>query len=131
VPGETFTDKDAYINHVRNDGLGGTRHNIFPKVGKRYYYVDTNSTKHWVNPEVIGSYIINETPRETRDPDSGTIWYDYKLIGLKGDTTGLETPLNKDLENYTINEVPINKPEREIKKIPPLDISNLKPLDIV
>lgn len=75
----------AYINHVRNDQTVGGRHNVFPKVGKRYFYYDDQGTTHWVSPEEAQNYEMFETPDEGFDNKSGVYWYDYQLKGPKKD----------------------------------------------
>lgn len=75
----------AYINHVRNDQTVGGRHNVFPKVGKRYFYYDDQGTTHWVSPEEAQNYEMFETPDEGFDDKSGVYWYDYQLKGPKKD----------------------------------------------
>lgn len=75
----------AYIEHVRTDQTVGGRHNVFPKVGKRYFYYDDEGKTHWVNPEEAQNYEMFDTPDEGYD-DKGVYWYDYQLKGPKDPT---------------------------------------------
>lgn len=73
-----------YVNYLRNDQTLGARHNGFAKVGKRYFYKDSNGTKHWVDPSQIDKYQVSENPVETSvSDDKTTTWNDYELTGLK------------------------------------------------
>lgn len=72
----------AYIEHVRTDQTVGGRHNVFPKVGKRYFYYDDEGKTHWVNPEEAQNYEMFDTPDEGYD-NNGVYWYDYQLKGPK------------------------------------------------
>ena len=80
---KTFTNLRDYVNYVRNDQILGSRHNVFGKRGKRYYYMDENNNMHFVSPDDISKYQVSESPvSETIDQNNGTIWENYKLTGL-------------------------------------------------
>ena len=84
---KTFNLKNSnelkdYINHVRNDQTVGGRHNVFPKVGKRYYYFDEAGNTHWVSEKDAQNYEMFDTPEEGYD-ENGVYWYDYQLKGPK------------------------------------------------
>ena len=81
---QTFTNLKDYVNHVRNDQLLGARHNLFLKEGKRYFYMDNQGQKHWVDPSVIDKYNISKDPADQGwDEKTRTYWNDYELTGLK------------------------------------------------
>ena len=79
---QTFTNLKDYVNHVRNDQLLGARHNVFSNKGKRYFYIDNQGQKHWVDPSVIDKYNVSKDPSE-QGWEGTTYWDDYELTGLK------------------------------------------------
>ena len=66
---KTFTNLKDYVNHVRNDQLLGARHNVFLNKGKRYFYIDNQGQKHWVDPSVVDKYNVSKDPSE-----QGLLW---------------------------------------------------------
>ena len=79
---KTFTNLKDYVNHVRNDQLLGARHNVFLNKGKRYFYIDNQGQKHWVDPSVVDKYNVSKDPSE-QGWEGTTYWDDYELTGLK------------------------------------------------
>ena len=146
-------DPSGIINYDKNK-FNAAYHNATFQIG--YNSRSNNKTKDpWnigydSNPNIEswgGSSTWERRPVKYQDSfknliDAGKFkeaWdrvYDFGNFGkiyVENDGTIQKLPLDWKnlLENHIINQVPINKPEREIKKIPPLDVSNLKPLDIV
>ena len=73
-----------YIMHTRKDQTIGSRHDVFTKKGKRYFYVDNNGQYHWVSPEDAKKYKVSEKPVEwgwDDNPDKRIYWEDYELLG--------------------------------------------------
>lgn len=82
----TFNTLKDYVNYVRNDQILGARHNVFLNQGNRYFYKDSNGVQHWVDPAVIESYKVSETPANSLWNDDHTIyWNDYEVTGPLGD----------------------------------------------
>ena len=79
---QTFTNLRDYVNHVRKDQLLGARHNVFLNKGKRYFYIDNQGQKHWVDPSVVDKYNVSKDPSE-QGWEGTTYWDDYELMGLK------------------------------------------------
>lgn len=83
----TFNNLKDYVNYVRNDQILGARHNVFLNKGNRYFYIDENNQKHWVDPEQISNYNISENPVQSGwNEDKTVYWNDYQLTGLKNPT---------------------------------------------
>lgn len=80
----TFNNLQDYVNYVRNDQILGARHNVFLNQGNRYFYMDENQQKHWVDPEQISNYVVSENPVQSGwNEDKTVYWNDYQLTGLK------------------------------------------------
>ena len=90
---QSFNKLADYINHVRNDQILGSRHNVFLNTGNRYFYKDQGGNKHWVNPKDIDKYIVSKTPESSWNNDRTVYWNDYELTGVKNPAEG-----PKDLE---------------------------------
>ena len=110
-PTNTSNDIRERIRNLRNDQMISLAHNNFKATGKRYFYIDKNGNKQWVDPEVAKNYKIKEgDPTPTQD--GFTTWSDYELTGLKdtpADTTstvGSESP-----EGSEIN--PTQQPQKQ------------------
>lgn len=98
---QSFNKLPKYLTYVRNDGILGSRHNVFLDTGKRYFYKDKSGTKHWVNPNVIDKYTVSENPVSSEWNNDRTVyWNDYELTGLKApDTTTVKqvTPQTRSI----------------------------------
>ena len=94
----TFNNVYDYVNYVRNDQIKGGRHNVFGKVGNRYFYKDQDGVKHYVDPSVINDYVVSESPVEQiLSDDHTTLWNDYELTGLKSPNPSTEdTPKQEE-----------------------------------
>lgn len=79
---QKFTNLKDYVNYVRNDDLLGARHNIFVNQGKRYYYLDDNKQRVYVDPNVISKYKLADTTTQEWNPNTFTNWTDQEIIGL-------------------------------------------------
>lgn len=92
---QTFTNLADYVKAVRNDQLIGARHNIFGKVGDRFYYRDNQGNKIYVDPSEAKRHQIKETPD---DPivDGLTTWHDYELIGPQTEQTEQGSDVNPE-----------------------------------
>lgn len=77
-----FTNLKDYVNYMRNDDLLGARHNIFVNQGKRYYYLDDNKQRVYVDPNVISKYKLADTTTQEWNPNTFTNWTDQEIIGL-------------------------------------------------
>lgn len=107
----TFNNLQDYVNYVRNDQILGARHNVFLNQGNRYFYVDENQQKHWVDPEQISNYIVSETPVQSGwNKDKTVYWNDYQLTGLKNPAqpapqqTTVQTPAQDETEPGNIQD---------------------------
>lgn len=107
----TFNNLQDYVNYVRNDQILGARHNVFLNQGNRYFYVDENQQKHWVDPEQISNYIVSETPVQSGwNEDKTVYWNDYQLTGLKNPAqpapqqTTVQTPAQDETEPGNIQD---------------------------
>ena len=98
---QSFNKLPKYLTYVRNDGILGSRHNVFLDTGKRYFYKDKNGIKHWVDPNVIDKYAVSENPVSSEWNNDRTVyWNDYELTGLKApDTTTVKqvTPQTRSI----------------------------------
>lgn len=77
-----FTNLKDYVNYMRNDDLLGARHNIFVNQGKRYYYLDNNKQRVYIDPNVISKYKLADTTTQEWNPNTFTNWTDQEIIGL-------------------------------------------------
>lgn len=107
----TFNNLQDYVNYVRNDQILGARHNVFLNQGNRYFYIDENQQKHWVDPEQISNYTVSETPVQSGwNEDKTVYWNDYQLTGLKNSTqpasqqTTVQTPAQNETEPGNIQD---------------------------
>lgn len=91
-PPISFSNLKDYADYVRKDQIIGSRHNVFRREGRRYFYKDTNGKVHWVNPDEISKYNISENPVK-QGWENNTYWSDYELTGVKNQTN--QTPSGK------------------------------------
>lgn len=99
----TFNNLRDYVNYVRNDQILGARHNVFLNQGNRYFYLDKNNEKHWVDPEQISDYVVSENPVQSGWNDDKTIyWNDYQLSGIKPGLDNSQSSNNKTHVNPII-----------------------------
>lgn len=73
-----FSNLSDYVKAIRNDQILGARHNVFLKRGKRYFYIDNNGQKQWVDPQDIGGFTVSKNPME-QGWEGQTYWDDYEL----------------------------------------------------
>lgn len=101
---QKFTNLKDYVNYMRNDDLLGARHNVFINKGKRYYYLDDNKQRVYVDPNVISKYKLADKITQEWDPNTFTIWTDQEIVGLApeeshmtdlGDNRNIEEPKQK------------------------------------
>lgn len=98
---QKFTNLKDYVNYMRNDDLLGARHNIFVNQGKRYYYLDNNKQRVYVDPNVISKYKLADTTTQEWNPNTFTNWTDQEIIGLAPESSkvtdegNFETPQKK------------------------------------
>ena len=108
---QKFTNRKDYMNYTRNDDLLGARHNVFINKGKRYYYLDDNKQRVYVDPNVISKYKLADKTTQEWDPNTFTNWTDQEIVGLApekshmtdlGDNRNTEEPKQKfNLKNIS------------------------------
>lgn len=110
-PTKSVNDIKERIRNLRNDQMVSLAHNNFKATGKRYFYIDKNGVKQWVDPEVAKNYKIKEgDPTPTQD--GFTTWSDYELIGAKDTPAGTGTTgTTGNPEGSEIN--PIQQPQKQ------------------
>ena len=91
---QVFTNLKDYVNYMRNDDLLGARHNVFINKGNRYYYLDDNKQRHYVNPNDISKY--NVSKNGTNSWKNNVYWTDYEITGLKPESTYTNTINNNN-----------------------------------
>ena len=94
------------------------RFDIFQKssleiLHKRYFYIDNQGQKHWVDPSVVDRYNVSKDPSE-QGWEGTTYWDDYELTGLADLNNPSEKPLDKEL-------IPEEKKQSSITPNPKLD----------
>lgn len=56
APTTPFTNVKDYATWLRTDNTIGARHNVYGKQGTRYYWIDAQNKKHYVDPELQKYY---------------------------------------------------------------------------
>lgn len=107
-PTNSSNDIKERIRNLRNDQMVSLAHNNFKATGKRYFYIDKNGAKQWVDPEVAKNYKIKEGD-PTITQDGFITWNDYELVGTK-DTSG-NTGNSGKTEGSEIN--PTQQPQKQ------------------
>ena len=72
------------IRAVRNDNLVARAHNDRVKEGDRYYWIDTQKQKHYLDPDQVAKLDFNKTYSKTKrgdaaDDDGITTWHDWEI----------------------------------------------------
>lgn len=106
---KTFNNLYDYANWIRNDQILGARHNVFLNTGNRYFYIDKDGNKHWVDPKLTKYYKVSKDPVEQSWNDDKTVyWKDYQLTGLGLFTPPAELPVPDTEFKGTISTRAIN-----------------------
>ena len=89
-PTNPSNDIKERIRNLRNDQMISLAHNNFKATGTRYFYIDKNGAKQWVDPEIAKKYKLAGDP--TKTTEGYTTWSDYEIIGpAESSTTGTGT----------------------------------------
>ena len=110
-PTNPSNDVKERIRNLRSDQMISIGHNNFKATGKRYFYMDKNNNKQWVDPEVAKNYKIKEGDPITTQ-DGFTTWSDYELIGPNDTPANTTTTGNPEsTKGSKIN--PIQQPQKQ------------------